>query len=294
VWVEGLWPAFSARRLTQDLGIRYFYRSHNVEHRYMSSQARVARHWRDALALYIATVGLESFELSVLRNACWVFDVSDDDLKYWQTRGISHISQMLPLPGVTPAGQGGKTGEPSREVVFLGNLRTPNNIAGVEWLLREVRPIVDSARPGTRWTLAGSSPVPYIRQLVSETGALELLEDVADAGTLLCSARALVNPVRTGSGVMVKMLDMLMTDAPIVSSPQGLAGLPPELRASVRMESTAEGFARAIVEALRDSSVQGLHRARARSLLWANTGTQLLEELKRLCLQADSATATAS
>jgi hypothetical protein len=87
---------------------------------------------------------------------------------------------------------------------------------------------------------------------------------------------------------------MLMTDAPIISSPQGLAGLPLEVRASVRMESTAEAFARAIVEELRDSSVQRVQRARARSLLWADTGSQLLEELERLCLPADSAVVTAS
>jgi hypothetical protein len=250
----------------------------------MARQARAARQLRDALRWYAATLGLKRFELYVMRKARFVFDVSADDMAYWSTCGIENIRQLLPLPGIPPDIPHDHLREARREVVFLGNLSRPNNIEGIEWLLSRVLPLVEAARPGTRWTLAGSAPVAHVRQLVEKADSVELLCDIADAEALLFSASVLVNPVQTGSGVMVKMLDMLMTDAPIVSSPQGLAGLPLEMRASVRMESTAEGFARAIVEELRDSSVQGVQRARARSLLWADTSTQLLEELGRLCL----------
>lgn len=294
IWIDSVYPARAAMQLARALNRPYFYRSHNIEHLYMARQARAARQLRDALAWYAATLGLKRFELHVMRKARFVFDVSADDLAYWRRCGIGHIRQLLPLPAIPIDQPPGHSREARREVVFLGNLSRPNNIEGVEWLLLRVRPLVEAARPGTRWTLAGSAPVAYVRQLVEKMDSVELLSDIADAEALLFSASVLVNPVQTGSGVMVKMLDMLMTDAPIISSPQGLAGLPLEVRASVRMESTAEAFARAIVEELRASSVQRVQRARARSLLWADTGSQLLEELERLCLPADSAVVTAS
>lgn len=287
IWVEGLWPAFSARRLAHDLAVPYFYRSHNIEHRYMSGQARVAHHWRDSLALRIATVGLESFELSVLRAARWIYDVSEDDATYWRTRGIRCIRQLLPLPGIGPPEAGEGSVAPSRDIVFLGNLRTPNNVAGIQWLLGAVRPIVDAARPGARWTVAGSNPVPLIRELARAGAAVELLEDVPDVAALLRSARVLVNPVRTGSGVMVKMLDMLMTNAPIISSPQGLAGLPVHVRDSVRVAATSEAFARAITEELRESSVDIAQRSRLRTSLWQDSGAALLREIEQRCAEAD-------
>jgi polysaccharide biosynthesis protein PslH len=294
VWIDSVYPARAAIQLARALKRPYFYRSHNIEHRYMARQARAARQLRDSLAWSVATLGLKRFELYVMREARFVFDVSADDLSYWRARGIGHIRQLLPLPSTPLDHPYGDRREASREVVFLGNLSRPNNIEGIEWLLLRVRPLVEAARPGTRWTLAGSAPVAHVRQLVEKLGSVELLCDIADAEALLFSAAVLVNPVQTGSGVMVKMLDMLMTDAPIVSSPQGLAGLPQEMRVTVRMETTAEAFARAIVDELRDSSVQRAQRARARSLLWADTGSQLLEELERLCLPAHAAVATAS
>jgi hypothetical protein len=289
VWIDSVYPARTAVQVARALNRPYFFRSHNIEHRYMARQARAARQLRDALALRLATVTLERFELGIMREARFVFDVSADDVDYWRSRGIEHIRQLLPLPGIAPDRAGDHPGKPTREVVFLGNLATPNNICGVEWLLRRVRPLVEAQRHGTRWTLAGSAPVTRVRELVAESGAVELLSDIADPEALLFSASVLVNPVQSGSGVMVKMLDMLMTDAPIVSCPQGLAGLPPAVRSSVRMESTEQGFAQAIVDALRGPYVQISERARARALLWTDTDGQLLDELERLLVPAESA-----
>jgi polysaccharide biosynthesis protein PslH len=56
--------------------------------------------------------------------------------------------------------------------------------------------------------------------LAGATG-VELCADVPDPTIYLFGAKVLVNPVMTGSGVQVKMLDMLMTDAPIVTASQG-------------------------------------------------------------------------
>lgn len=282
VWIEGLWPAFTARRLARTLGIQYVYRSHNIEHRYMAGQAREVRHWRDSLALRVATVGVNSFELSVLRDARWVFDISQDDLVYWQRHNIRHNSLLLPFPGTQPRILGTPAREASRDVVFFGNLHTPNNISGVEWLLREIRPIVQRARPTTRWTLAGSAPVPYIRDLTRTAGQVELLENVADPYALLNSARVLVNPVRTGSGLMIKTLDMLMTDAPIVTTPQGVAGLPSYARATFRVGITTGEFARAILEELAHPSVDTERRAQLRAALWQDGGAAILRELERI------------
>ncbi len=90
--------------------------------------------------------------------------------------------------------------------------------------------------------------------------------DVADVTPYQFGARVLVNPVAVGSGVQLKMLDMLMTDAPIVTTSQGVSGLPPACRSQFGIADTPETFAEALVERLGDPGVDLVARRDARRL----------------------------
>jgi len=194
--------------------------------------------------------------------------------------GVSNISCLPPLPeaAIRPSRVAGSTR--SRDVVFVGNLTTPNNIRGVEFLIREVMPLVWQQLPDVRLTIAGSSPTEPTRRLVANDGRVELLEDVPDAVELIASARVLVNPVQTGSGVMVKVLDMLMTDAPVVSSPQGACGLPAAVRQQLRIADGKADFAAAVVDCLQKPGINAVARESAREYFSLQSIRQLAARLR--------------
>lgn len=266
IWSEGPYPAAEASRAAELTGAPLIYRSHNIEHRYMPRQARAARRLQDRINWRLACIGLERFERSVVSRADWVFDISCDDLAYWRRQGVQHVSWLPPI--AESALEAAPTESPSEDrpdVLFLGNLTTPNNVRGVEWLLREIRPRVVALRPGTRFVVAGSRPGPYIRSLCNADG-VTLLADVPDALPLYRRARVLVNPVRTGSGTHMKSIEMLMMRAPIVTASQGTMGLPPEIKAMFRVADETEAFARAVVLALETPGDAWEERAAARRL----------------------------
>jgi glycosyltransferase involved in cell wall biosynthesis len=265
IWLEGPYGGLAARRLSAALGIPIFYRSHNIEHLYMARQSAAARSWRNRVAWKLACVGLARFERALMGQARYVFDVSVDDMAFWKEQGIAAIDWLPPLPeaALTPT-QVPPSAEARRDVLFLGNLMRPNNVRGIEFLVGEVMPRVLAQRPQTRFTIAGSNPPDSVRRLIAKQPAVTLLENVADALSLLNSAKVLVNPVRTGSGIHVKALDMLMTDAPIVSSHQGTCGMPEEVKQLFHVHDDAEGFAQAILQELEHSSVDLAARVRAR------------------------------
>jgi glycosyltransferase involved in cell wall biosynthesis len=266
LWCEGPWCGLNAQRAAARLNKPLIYRSHNVEHLYMRRQAGAARSRRDRIAWTVACFGLERFESAALESAAWVFDISGDDMVFWQNRGRDRISWLPPIAEAAllePAL--GVTSTASSDVVFLGNLTTPNNIRGVEWLITKIAPIVLKSRPETCFVIAGSNPGEHVRTLC-QTPSVTLIANPADALAIYRSGRVLVNPVRTGSGTQVKAIEMLMTDAPIVTATQGTAGLPDHVKRLFRVADSAEAFAEQILIALNKPKEYNTERAEARRL----------------------------
>lgn len=250
LWLDGPWFGPLGLALAAQCRLPLAYRSHNVEHTYLWGQAAAAVRWRDQVAWRLACIGVERLQLRLMQRACAVFDISRDDLAYWAAQGVQRLHWLPPLPELAlvrdrPAPIAG-------EVLFLGNLRTPNNMRGVQFLLQAVWPRVRQQLPMARLRVVGSNPAPEVPAWIGACPGAELQRDVPDPLAYLLGARVLVNPVMTGSGVQLKTLDMLMTDAPVVSTTQGLRGLPAETEQAVWVADTADAFAQSICDALRE------------------------------------------
>jgi len=63
-------------------------------------------------------------------------------------------------------------------------------------------------------------------------------------------ARVLVNPMLAGSGVNLKSVEMLFSDAGLVSTTVGVAGLSDSAKRCFAIADSAEGFASAVLAAL--------------------------------------------
>ncbi len=284
LWAEGPWCGDTVLKLSRACGIPMAYRSHNIEHLYLPRQAAAARRTRDRIAWTLAGIGLQRYERRMIRHARHVFDISADDLAYWQGQGVQHASWLPPLAesALTPQAleANANAPAPTLDVLYLGNLTTPNNIRGVEWLVLDILPIVQRLRPGTRLVVAGSRPGAHVQALCTAAG-VELQADVPDALALYRQARVLVNPVRTGSGTHVKAIEMLMMRSPIVTATQGTRGLPETVKRLFRVADSSEDFARHIVAALADPVDAWAERAQARRLFGPDSVRAAIDRLSR-------------
>jgi hypothetical protein len=252
---EGPWLWELSYRLSRDLGCRLVYRSHNIEHRYMKRQAQLERSLLVKARMLVSLAGLERFERNCISQSDVLLDISADDLSYW---GHPKARWLPPLASRT-----GSTGAPRRGgVVFVGNLRTPNNVSGLRLLLKEVMPRVRDVCPALCFFVVGSSPPAELERDIEQAGA-QLFKDVAEPMDWLHGADCIVNPVMYGSGVQLKMLDMLQTDRPVVTFAQGVRGLPSEVARVVDVVPDAAAMAQAIL----DWHARGFPRAPDRSLV---------------------------
>lgn len=264
IWLEGPWFGETGIRFAKELEVPVAYRSHNIEHLYLARQARASGNKRNRIAWRLATVGLKRYELAVMKSASAVFDISQDDLLFWRTEGVSNLHWLPPLPELALTSAPADRVE--SDVLFVGGLRLPNNVHGVRWLVQEVLPILRCKRPLLTLTVVGSGPPADLKDALESDPRVRTFFDVPSVNPYLFGAKVLVNPVSIGSGVQLKMLDMLMTDAPIVTRSQGARGLPTSCTSQFDIADTKEAFAAAILEELDASSVKIGDRQGARDL----------------------------
>ncbi|GGP20957.1 glycosyltransferase [Silvimonas iriomotensis] len=270
IWLDGLFGGDVALKLTRALNKPLFYRSQNIEHRYIGYQLASAKGIKAYLHWGLRNQGIRQFELKVMQTAQAFFDISVDDLAWWQQQGFRHGHWLPTLvdTGMTNALSAPLTTPATYDVGYLGNLFMPNNVFGVSWFVREVVPLLLRQRPELRIFIAGNRPCAQIRELLAGTPHVQLIESPADAVPVLRSARVLINPVFAGSGVNVKSVEMLFTPAHLVSTPKGLAGLPQAVVDCFQVADQPQPFAESILKALQAPAAEAtpLPRQRARRL----------------------------
>lgn len=110
--------------------------------------------------------------------------------------------------------------------VFLGLLSLPHNDDGVRWFLRTVWPLVLAKLPDARLRVIGRDVGSEVLALAAEwPDSVSVDGYVADLGEALGESAALINPLRFGSGVKLKVIEALGRSLPVVSTPIGAEGI---------------------------------------------------------------------
>jgi GT2 family glycosyltransferase/glycosyltransferase involved in cell wall biosynthesis len=149
-------------------------------------------------------------------------------------------------------------------MLFIGSFRhTPNQVA-LEWFARFVLPLIVEKIPEARLVVAGSDPPPR-HTFPDPANAIEWLGFVDDIQPLFSSSALFVCPIRSGSGVRVKLLEAFAMGIPVVSTYLGAEGLARVDGDLCALADDAAGFAARTVELLMDSQAAAEMAARARA-----------------------------
>jgi polysaccharide biosynthesis protein PslH len=250
ILLDGLYGVAVARWLAGALGVPWIYRSHNIEHHYMRFQWDRARSLKQRAGLAATIWGLEDVECATVRDAAEVLDISQSDAAYWQ-RSTQREIRWLPtvVDGAFAAAMAAAaTRAPTWDLLYFGNLNSPNNVEAVRWLVRAVLPLLGPR--ALRIALAGSGPNAEVRELAASDARITLLADPPAMATLAGAARVLVNPVQAGSGMNLKSVEMLFSNTGLVSTPAGVQGMPEAVMQCFAVAGDAPGFAALVQRAL--------------------------------------------
>jgi polysaccharide biosynthesis protein PslH len=223
------------------------------------------------------------------RDACRRFDtviaVSENDaMKMRADYGLQHVVAIptaVDTDYFRPQLDAART---PNTLVFTGSLDWTPNIDGLRWFIDLVLPIVTRAAPQVKLKVVGRNPRPDLVAGIKRHSGVELVGRVPDVRPHVQGAMASVVPLLVGGGTRMKIFESLALDTPVVSTTIGAEGLPLEPNNHILIADTAEDFARASIDLLRNPAYSAAMGVRGGNYVRQKFGaTAVAREFATIC-----------
>ena len=198
--------------------------AHNVESQILFRRAQQSRTIVERVFFGVQARRMEAFEREVLRRADWVTLTTELDAEQVRAWGVQRTSvvengvdvdQFVPLEGNCDRD----------EILFLAALDWYPNLDALDYLLKDIFPLVRQASPRARLRIVGRRPPAGLKERIARCPGVEHVGEVVDVRPFLTRAAVVVVPLRIGGGSRIKILEALAMGKAVVSTSIGAEGL---------------------------------------------------------------------
>jgi glycosyltransferase involved in cell wall biosynthesis len=147
-------------------------------------------------------------------------------------------------------------------LLFPAALNWEPNSRAARRLVAEIFPRLRAALPQVRLVIAGRRPTREVRALAGAGASICVIADPADMRPLFAEATAVVVPTEGASGTRLKILQALAAGRPVISTPNGAAGLGLQPGRHLLVANLVQPFVEAVLQVLTDVALRD-------ALVWA-------------------------
>lgn len=165
---------------------------------------------------YIEYKRLRNFELEIAGKADQTVLISERDKKFLQKDEI----QIIPN-GIVQNTLGERTRD--IDLLFVGNLAAEPNADAATWFAADIMPHLLKEKPDLKFYIVGANPPEAIKNL--ENDHVVVTGFVQNINEYYRQAKLFVCPMRQGAGQKNKLLEAMINNAPVVSTPEGNIGV---------------------------------------------------------------------
>ena len=199
-------------------GIKTFIRTHNVEHEIWEQNSLTdSNGLRRAFSKNLSHK-LKAYELAALNSCDGILSISEDDTKNFRRLDIE--TEIYDIP-VSIEVSKLKPSFISKKAFHLGSMNWRPNVEAVEKLI-DIWPEVQARVNQAELHIAGSGMEnwkhPNVEGIIVD-GFVQDVDVYAQRNGIL------VSPINSGSGVKIKILEMLALGVPIITTGKGAEGL---------------------------------------------------------------------
>lgn len=216
-------------------------RSHNVEYRIWERLCVTESNPIKRYYLNLQMKRLKGYEKEMTRKFDLVAAITSVDQAFYKSEKLAErvialsfgLDVRVPAPAL-PHEKG------TLSIGFLGSMNWLPNVEGVQWFIKEVWPLIAAALPQVRCTIRGHHmSQDLIRQ---SNGRLEIGGSVEDATEFFRSLDVSFVPLKSGSGVRIKVLEAMALGVPVISTSIGYEGVQAQANQSILEADTPEAF----------------------------------------------------
>ena len=250
---EGLFVAPYISLIRQLSQAKVVYRAHNIEYQIWDQLAISEKSPVRKLYFAYVTNKLRQFEFQNMNNFDAVVTLNEADLRELKYQGcnvsMANFSVMLDPDDYQP--QPGSA--ESLSIFHLGSMDWAPNQQGLEWFLDHVWNDLEKLNVGLTFHIAGNNIPAEIKELADDF--IKVYPELEDAKAFMNSKSIMVVPLKSGSGMRVKIIEGMAMKKCIISTSLGAEGIRYEHGKNILIADTADDFYRYILQCTTDSSL---------------------------------------
>jgi polysaccharide biosynthesis protein PslH len=251
------------------------YRSQNVEYTIWEKVAANSSFLPKRLWLGLQSKRLARFEAWACSNADGVIAITAVDEKGLRLMAAETPICTIPI-GLDLNKYPDTSGFDDQEssIFHLGSMDWYPNEEAVRWFLEEVWPLIKSQKTDTKLYLAGKHMQAWIKALADPNLIVE--DRIDDPIGYMTDKQIMVVPLKSGSGIRVKILEGMAMGKVVVSTSVGADGIACEPGHDLIIADTPEQMAQSIVEALSQGAAMKKMGLAARACIAQHYDNQVL------------------
>jgi polysaccharide biosynthesis protein PslH len=249
VHIDGLYAMPYSADIKAKTKAKIILRSHNIEHHLWEQKAKNENNLFKKIYLKLLANQLKQFELKSFSIADGIISISSADSIYIQQLGVQ--KKLITVPIGIPKKEFKENA--SNSIYHIGAMDWQPNVAGLDWFLNKVWPLVINNIPNAELHLAGRNmqKEKYLNyKNVKVYGEVKSSEEFAeDKGIMII-------PVHEASGIRIKLAEAMMMSKAIVSTSIGASGIENLSKNEILLSDDAEAFANHLVHLIRNENLK--------------------------------------
>ncbi|MBC8125105.1 MAG: glycosyltransferase [Candidatus Kapabacteria bacterium] len=260
-------------------------RAHNVENQIQELLSLAPnRGWAERLYRARLAKQTNAYEKYVAQHVDGVVAISDVDANFFRDGANQEltvaISPGIDLPDLQPIAVD------TNALCILGSLDWEPNVEGIQWFVQKVFPLIRRSRPQSTLHIAGRKPTQSVMQL-HDGQTIFVHGEIEDALEYRRSKAVSIVPLRSGSGIRIKILESLAASCAVVTTSKGCEAIGVVDGRELNIADDPDAFANACLELLHDPLKAARMGHAGRSFVgsnygWTNSIHQLLEFIEQV------------
>lgn len=214
-----LLPYINVIRMHSDAKI--VVRAHNVEYRIWKQAATKEKIFYKRIYYMKLAKNLKKFELEHLNLVDGIFCISDQDKEFFRRRSVKAPIEVIPV--YMDKIDSYDVDYSNNDFFFVGSMTWKPNVDAVRWIVNDIAPRLYKILPEVKIHIAGSAMPKTMLEKKSKNVVFH--GKVENMHKFMSKHGTLIVPLKSGSGVRIKILEALSLGVPIISSEKGKEGI---------------------------------------------------------------------
>lgn len=251
-------------------------RQHNAEFQIWERRAAMERNPLKRWYLRVLARQLKGYEAKMLSEFDAVVSITEEDRETFRKLGCNKPMMVYEAGIAVPQQLTDIRTEFRNKLYHLGSMEWEPNREGLEWFILQCWPAIHQKNPDTSLHIAGKGlKAPFIQS----TEAYVNHGEVYSAQDFITEMGICIVPIRSGSGIRIKILEAIMAGKVVISTATGVQGLRLKEGQHYLQADSPEAFAEAVKQVLNPENYNKLATAARAQVLREYNAQKLAEKL---------------